>query len=96
MLSARKLYVPILCLDEYSAIKCNVVFNLFKGNIEKFNPWTWDEPPEYDSIEIVDVFDAEELSDGASLFHFMLDHEVEDLKDMIVAVLEDEKCLQYT
>lgn len=92
MLSARKLYVPILCLDEYSAIKCNVVFNLSKGNIEKFNPWTWDEPPEYDIIEIVDVFDAEKLSDGQSLLEYMLDSEVEYLKDLIVAVLEDEKC----
>lgn len=93
MLSARKLYVPILCLDEYSAIKCNVVFNLFEGNIEKFNPWTWDEPPEYDDVEIVDVFDAEPLSDGYSLLEFMSDKEVEYLKDLIVASIEDEKHL---
>lgn len=91
MLSARKLYVPILRLDEYSAIKCNVVYNLFKGNIEEHNIYTWDEPPEYDDVEIVDVFDAEPLSDGYSLLEFMSDKEVEYLKDLIVASIEDER-----
>lgn len=92
MLSARKLYVPIEDLDSLQSTRCTVVFNLFKGNIEKHNIYTWDEPPEYDDVEIVDVFDAELFSDGASLLHFMLDHEVDDLKDLIVATLEDEKC----
>lgn len=88
MLSARKLDVPIEDLDSLQSTRCTVVFNMFKGNIEEFNPYTWDEPPEYDDVEIVAVNPID--MPNSNVYYLLTDREEEYLKDLIVATLEDE------
>lgn len=89
MLSARKLFVPISLLSGF-AVPCMVLYNTYEGNSKRWNPYTWDEPLEYDSVEIVDVFTEEEPR--KSVLECMTKDEENYLQDLIVAVLEDEKC----
>ncbi len=90
MLYARKTDVPI----GESSLKCLVVFNVHEGNLETHNKYTWDEPPIYPEMEIVDVFEAE--SDlKVSIVDNLMDEEMNYLEDKLWAMLEDEKCLRY-
>lgn len=89
MLLARKTNVTI----GNSSLKCMVVFNVYEGTVERHNIYTWDEPPIYPQIEIVDVFEAE-TDLKVSIVDHLLDSETEELEDKLWNILEDEKCLQ--
>ncbi len=87
MLQTRDVYMSVkaysFCPDVYK-----VVFNYNAGNMDRWNIY-WDEPPEYESIEIADVFAVHEGFANESVFSMMSDEEVDELLDILFAMKED-------